>query len=357
MTAEVRPAMRPDGEASFCGMIGRHPLMLALFDEVHAAASLDAPVLIEGETGTGKELVAQALHELSARRGRLVAVNAAELAEPLAEAELFGAVRGAYTGAVTSRPGLIRSADGGTLFLDEACDLPLSLQAKLLRVLEGGRVRQVGSEVDRPVRFRLVMSVQRPVWELVATGRWRQDFFYRVAGIVLRTPRLSDRKSDIPALASHLLAGLGAGELPEELADRLAAHRWSGNVRELKRVLERIIHRAWGRPIAAKDVDQALQEERSNAPHVDRRAVSRTLRDVERHHIELTLDEVGGDWQAAALVLGLSRSAFYRRLEELDIARPTRRPFPTSGTHSHARGTGAPSGAEAARVSRPERTG
>lgn len=328
--------------------------MLALFEDIRHAAPLEAPVLIEGETGTGKELVAQALHDLSARRGKLVTVNVAELAAPLVEAELFGVVRGAYTGAVSSRAGLIISADCGTLFLDEAGDLPLPLQAKFLRVLEGGCVRQVGAETERAVRFRLVLSVQQAARELLASGRWRQDFFYRVAGLTLRTPRLTERCSDIPALANHFLTELGAPPLPPDVLPDLTFHRWSGNVRELKRVIERILHRVRGRAVAAEDVRCALEEECSVEPTADRRFAGRTLRDVEREHIERTLQEVGGDWRAAADALGLSRSAFYRRLDGLGIPKPARRPFPKVGMYSHDRGNESLLKAGEPRLSQPD---
>jgi DNA-binding NtrC family response regulator len=320
--------------APFCGMVGRHPLMLQLFEELRYTAPLETPVLIEGETGTGKELVAQALHGLSGRKGRLVVVNVAELAEPLAEAELFGVARGAYTGAVASRPGLIMAADHGTLFLDEAGDLPRALQLKLLRVLEAGRIRQVGAESDRPVHFRLLLSVRQAARDLMAAELWRPDFYYRVAGIALRTPRLAERCSDIPALANHFLVELGSSPVATEVLAELGSHTWSGNVRELRRVVERALHQARGNAVAAADLRRALQEETGVAPSTERRSSSRTLRDMERQHIEATLAHVSGNWQAAAAALGLSRSAFYRRLEILNIPRPNRHAFPKPGIDS-----------------------
>jgi DNA-binding NtrC family response regulator len=324
--------------SAFCGMVGLHPLMLELFDDIRYAAPLEAPVLIEGETGTGKELVAQALHGASGRSGKLVTVNLAELAAPLAEAELFGTVRGAYTGAVTARSGLIMSADSGTLYLDEAGDLPLALQAKLLRVLESGHVRQVGAAIERVVRFRLVLSVQQAAHALVASGRWRQDFFYRVAGITLRVPPLSERRSDIPALANYFMLQLGANPIPADVVGDLTLQRWSGNVRELKRVMERILHRVRGRRVTVDDVHYALQSEAPVHAAADRRTAGRTLRDVEREHIERTIQEVGGDWRAATIALGLSRSGFYRRLEVLGIPRPARPSFLKGRTYSHGPG-------------------
>jgi transcriptional regulator with PAS, ATPase and Fis domain len=306
-------------EAPFHGMIGAHPAMRRLFGDIRHAAPLGAPVLVEGATGTGKELVARDLHDLSGAAGTLVAVNVAELAEPLAEAELFGAVRGAYTGAMSDRRGLLEAAGGGTLFLDEAGDLSPSLQAKLLRVLETGRVRQLGASTDRQIRFRLVVSVQRQAADLLAEGKWRADFYYRVAGICLQLPALSERQSDPRAMAHHLLAELGAPALSEEAAHLLLGYGWPGNVRELRRVLERAVHGARGGRAAPENIQEALVigKRAEGARPAPSEAMS--LRDVERDHISRVLRQVNGDARAAAALLGLSRSSLYRRLELLGI--------------------------------------
>lgn len=190
-------------------MIGEHPAMHRLRAEIAQAALVDAPVVIEGKTGSGKEVAVELLHQRSGRAGQLVAVNVAALPEQLIESELFGSVRGAFTGAHADRPGLIEGAAEGTLFLDEAAELPLMLQVKLLRALEGGVIRRVGATRDTRIRFRLVLSSQEPPGSLVSAGKWRSDFYYRVAGIHLRVPALAEHVSDVPLLIDHFLAQLG----------------------------------------------------------------------------------------------------------------------------------------------------
>lgn len=321
MTTGLRLVSPPDGaEPPFHGMIGSHARMQHLFSDIRHAAPLDSPILIEGATGTGKELAARAIHQLSGASGSLIAVNVAELAEPLAEGELFGAVRGAYTGAGADRRGLVEAAGKGTLFLDEAGDLSPGLQAKLLRVLETGRVRQLGATTDRQIRFRLIVSVQRPAAQLLATGRWRADFYYRVAGIALQLPALAERISDVPALTNHFLRELGHPTLVENEMGPLLQYDWPGNVRELRRVLERAVYHTRGRGLDAEDLRRALPQ-REQPPVAARKIAlgAMSLRDVEREHISAVLRQVNGDARAAAALLGLSRSSLYRRLELLGL--------------------------------------
>jgi transcriptional regulator with PAS, ATPase and Fis domain len=324
MTTTLRIVSDPDAaDGPFHGMIGNHPRMLHLYGDIRHAAPLDSPVLVEGATGTGKELVARAIHDLSRVPGPLIAVNVAELSETLAESELFGAVRGAYTGAASDRRGLVQAAAGGTLFLDEAGDLSVGLQAKLLRVLETGRVRQLGAAGDRQVQFRLLVSVQRPAAHLLADGRWRADFYYRVAGINLQVPPLFERLSDLPALTGHFLRELGRLPLSAGDLEPLEAYDWPGNVRELRRVLERAVHQARGGRVDADALARALRPSAlAQLPARTGTTVMR-LRDVEREHITGVLRQVDGDARAAAALLGLSRSSLYRRLEILGLqARP-----------------------------------
>jgi DNA-binding NtrC family response regulator len=309
------------GVPAFHGMVGRHASMLALFEDIRHAAPHHAPLLIEGPTGSGKELVARAAHELSGRRGALVAVNLSEIAEQLIESELYGVVRGAYTGAVADRRGLIEAAANGTLFLDEAGDLPLPVQSKLLRVLETERVRRLGGTAECPTSFRLVVSVQRPAAELVTAGRWRSDFFYRVAGLRLNVPALAERRSDLPLLANHFARGLGAPALADDDLDALQAHHWPGNVRELRRVLERAHYAARGRPLRGEDLCSAIDVVEPARPPVTRpdQTLRESLAEAERQHIEQVLARTGGDWRAATAVLGISKSTFYRRLDALGL--------------------------------------
>jgi DNA-binding NtrC family response regulator len=312
-------------EAS-CAFIGAHPIILRLLDAVRRAARLDIPVLIQGPTGVGKELVAQRLHAESGRSGRLVALNVASLPEALAESELIGSARGAFTDAHRDRTGVVEEAAGGTLYLDEAADLSVGLQAKLLRVLETGAIRMVGGARDRQVGFRLVISTQQPARTLVQTGRWRADFYYRVAGVVLDVPGLIERLSDIPLLLDHFLCLLGRPPLHLEKLGPLAEYPWQGNVRELKRAVERAVFMAGERTITREDIEDALTvlQVPASADRADRRLQPRSLRDLERAHIVAILDETGGNAGAAAVILGLSRSQVYRRMQELGI-RPSRR--------------------------------
>lgn len=319
----------PIAHSPFHGMVGSHPLMLELFRQIQGAARLDAPLVVQGETGTGKELVARALGVLSATRGKLVAVNLSEISENLIESALFGSARGAFTGAVDQR-GLLEEATSGTLYLDEAGELSRSVQSKLLRVLETGLVRRLGSLDERPARFRLLLSIQRTPAELVSSGRWRPDFRYRVEGLTLKTPALRDRASDLPLLITHFLRHLGHDPVPSEHLGPLLSYSWPGNVRELIRVVERAAWFSHGRveldhlvAQLAPAVEPPMEPGSKNGAPAG--PSGRTLRDVERRYIEQVLNEEGGSVQATARTLGLTLSALYRRLRSLGLAPPRSR--------------------------------
>lgn len=311
----------------FHGIVGRHPRMLALFDDIRHAALLQTPLVIEGPTGSGKELVARAVHDLSGRKGPLIAFNVSEIAEHLVESELYGAIKGAYTGAVADRRGLVEAASQGTLFLDEAGDLPVSIQAKLLRVLETERVRRLGSTQETVTSFRLLVSVQRPAVDLVTTGRWRSDFYYRVAGVKLTLPALVERASDIPILANHFARILGSNPVSADELDVLQAHTWPGNVRELRRVLERAIHVARGRMVRAEDLCGAIDTIPPGSPSgvMVKGTLRESVQDAERQHIERVMARSAGDWRMAATLLGVSKSTLYRRLEALGLSTASQR--------------------------------
>jgi DNA-binding NtrC family response regulator len=225
-------------------LIGNAPCMLEVSRRIRLVAPRATPVLIEGPTGSGKELVAEALHRLSPRvRKPFVAINCAAIPEALLEAELFGHTRGAFTGAVQGRVGRIESADGGTLFLDEIGEMPLALQAKLLRFVECGELQRVGDNVTVKVNVRIIAATHRPLAQHTQSGSFRSDLYYRLAVFLIRTPALSEHAQDLNLLVDHFLQRMGRDEPVKRLAPgalaKLAGHNWPGNVRELEHVLER----------------------------------------------------------------------------------------------------------------------
>jgi DNA-binding NtrC family response regulator len=321
----------------FCGMIGRGPVMQELFGMIRRLAPHVRTALITGETGTGKELVARALHRTGPRRERrFVTVNCSAVVETLFESELFGHVRGAFTGATDNKPGLFELADGGTLFLDEIGELPLSVQAKLLRVLELGEVHRVGSLDPRRVNVHVIAATNRDLRTEVAAGRFRSDLYYRLNVVEVRLPPLRDRREDIPYLTAAFvresserlqkpLIGLTPG------AERLlTAAAWEGNVRELRNVIERACILADGDFITERELAVSMPpapaappvsaQVAGAAPATAAAGDSDLLVNVERDHIQRALVRAGGNKKAAAKMLGLSRRALYRRLERLDLA-------------------------------------
>ncbi|HUA93686.1 MAG TPA: sigma-54 dependent transcriptional regulator [Terracidiphilus sp.] len=242
-------------------LIGNAVCMIEVSRRVRLVAPRMTPVLIEGPTGSGKELVAEAVHRLSPRsRKPFVAINCAAIPEALLEAELFGHTRGAFTGAVQGRTGRIESADGGTLFLDEIGEMPLALQSKLLRFVECGELQRVGDNETVKVDVRIIAATHRPLAEHAQAGSFRSDLYYRLAVFLIRTPSLAEHADDLPLLVEHFLAQLGR-EMPVKRIDetamaRLAAHDWPGNVRELEHVLERAVILAGDEPVlTAAEID------------------------------------------------------------------------------------------------------
>ena len=249
------------------GLIGRAPAMLEVSRRVRLVAPHRTPVLIEGPTGTGKERVAESLHRLSDRAARpFVAINCAAIPEALLEAELFGHTRGAFTGAVQGRTGRIESADGGTLFLDEIGEMPLALQAKLLRFLECGELQRVGENATVRVDVRIVAATHQHLAADARAGRFRADLYHRLAVFLIRTPALVTHAQDLPLLVEHILRRLGermpVKRIDAEAMERLVAHRWPGNVRELEHVLERAAILAADSPwIRASEIEFGDDEE------------------------------------------------------------------------------------------------
>jgi DNA-binding NtrC family response regulator len=289
------------------GLIGQHPLMRELFRWVRVVAPTDAPVLIKGETGTGKELIARAVHGLSAcAHGPFVAVNCAAIPETLAEGELFGVERGAFTDARETRPGRVQVAHGGTLYLDEVCSMPPSQQAKLLRVMESGEYWRVGGVAPRYARVRFIASVSESPAALTAAGRLREDFLYRIAVAEVEAPPLRRRRADIRLLVHHFLSvgnGHAAVDIEPAAIALLQTQPWPGNVRQLRAAVERLRLFAQGDRITAATVRQVLP-----APALSATAVAEALA------------QAGGSVRGAARALGVPRTTLQRWLE---AARPS----------------------------------
>jgi DNA-binding NtrC family response regulator len=295
------------------GMVGHSEAMRRLSEMIHRVAPTPSTVLILGESGVGKEVTARALHQMSPRAERsFVPLNCAAVSAELMESELFGHVRGAFTGAREARRGLFHYANGGTLFLDEIGELPLAMQTKLLRVLEERRIRPVGSEAEVPVDVRVVAATNRDLRAEVAAGRFRQDLFYRLEVVTLAISPLRERREDIAELAVHfnaqLASRLGLPPLPLAQADlaRLAAYAWPGNVRELRNLIERSL------------ILGGLPADSQAPGFVEPLPLS--LAEVEKRHILAVLDQCGGSKTRAAALLGVSRKTLDRKAVEWGLA-------------------------------------
>jgi len=309
-------------------LIGDSPGMESLRTLIQRAAPSDMPVLILGENGTGKELVARAIHELSPRRAQpFVKMNCAAVPQELVESELFGHEKGAFSGALAQRHGRFEEADGGTLFLDEIGDMPAPMQAKLLRVLQDGRFTRVGGSGELHADVRVISATNQDVDELLREGRFREDLYYRLNTITVRTPALRDRPGDVPALAEHfaLTACRRNHWKPRALArdavELLRQQPWKGNVRELKNVVERALILSDADPLSAADLRAALPTAavgRSSAPPAEG-----TLRDLadayEREVIRERLRRFSGHVTNAARSLGLERSHLYKKCRQLGL--------------------------------------
>ncbi|NMC69986.1 MAG: sigma-54-dependent Fis family transcriptional regulator [Myxococcales bacterium] len=315
----------PEEDGRF-GLVGRSVAMQDLFHQIEAAARSDAPVLIWGETGSGKELVSRAIHARSARSaGPFIAVNAGALAEPLLESELFGHARGAFTGAVAPRQGKLVAAHGGTLLLDEVESLPLRAQVDLLRVLEDGLVTPVGADTQRKVDTRLLATTKVDLQQQVRLGRMREDFYHRIAVIPVTVPPLRERSEDVPLLVSHFLrmaaARNGVPPLPvdERTLDELMHYPWPGNVRELRNAVERMLVTAQDGRLGPFVRDESVLGARllsvPATPGLLRDEMERTERSV----IERVLAEHGGEINATHRALGISRRALYERMRKYGL--------------------------------------
>ncbi len=301
---------------------GQSPLLDRALQQARRVARTNATVLINGESGTGKELVARMIHTESLRvRGEFVAVNCAGLTESIIESELFGHVKGAFTGAVRAKKGKFELAHGGTLFLDEIGEIPLNVQVKLLRVLQEREVEPVGGEETVPIDVRLICATHRDLDALVKAGRFREDLYYRIKVIVLRLPALRERPEDIPTLADHFRKLANdrnkrkvLGFTPAAL-ERLQGYAWPGNVRELENVVEQAVVLCRGDTVEVGDLPEEITGDRG-PQDVLRIPVGNTLADAERELILETLRKAGGNKTQAAKMLGIGVRTLYRKLEE-----------------------------------------
>ncbi|MFA6148560.1 MAG: sigma-54 dependent transcriptional regulator [bacterium] len=297
------------------------------FDEVlrvvDLAASVDAPVLVTGETGTGKNAVAEAIH-FKDRLGRtsFVSINCAALPASLIETELFGHEKGAFTGAVASRKGIFEMADGGTLFLDEIGEMPVSLQSKLLGVLEDRKVRRLGGEGERTVNVRVIAATNTSLEDAVRDRRFREDLFYRLSVVRIHLPPLRERRRDIPPLCDAFVRKIAKGReirIPDDEMDKLAAYDWPGNIRELRNIIERAIILQKGPVIRPSEhLRVSLSPETTRIPSGNGILL---LEEMERRHIEHALRELSGNYTRAASALGISLSTLKRKIREYGLGR------------------------------------
>jgi len=326
-------AERLERELSYHGvlgeMVGASPKMKEVFSLIQQVAPSRASVLITGESGTGKELAARAIHKLSPRRSApFVAINCAAMPDTLMESELFGHEKGAFTGAVERRAGCFELAQSGTVLLDEIGDMPLATQAKLLRVLEDGRVRRLGGKAEIQLDVRVIASTNASLEQAIRENKFREDLFYRLNVFPIPLPPLRERKEDIPLLVATLLKvinakhGMKVTDTSKDVMDRLCAHSWPGNVRELRNVVERAAILAGEGTISAQHLPPGFggapirTQQASSSENELRLPVGSTIEQAERALIELTLTHVKNNRTRAAEVLGISQKTLFNKLKE-----------------------------------------
>jgi PAS domain S-box-containing protein len=315
------------GKDGFEGIIGRHPSMQRVYEFITSAANSDAPVIIYGESGTGKELVAAAIHRLSPRKfGPYIKVNCAALNEHLLESELFGHVKGAFTGADRTRIGRFEAANGGSLFLDEVGDIPLATQVKLLRVLQEKEIERVGDHRPIPVNVRIIAATNKDLRALIDKELFREDFFYRIAVLPVWAPPLRDRKDDIPLLVDHfasrmvLRTGKPISGISQEALSVLMDYDWPGNVRELINVLEYAFVTCPGGQIELHHLPQYIvsREKRIEKP-VNTAQPGKSVPHLRKEVILQALEECGGNRSEAARRLGISRVTLWKKMKQFGL--------------------------------------
>ena len=310
---------RQSGKSYFRGMVGCHPLMHRLYDVVELVAHISDPVLISGETGTGKELVARAIHQIASPEKTFVGVNMAALPAEMVESELFGHEKGAFTGAVSSKTGTFEYAKDGTLFLDEICSLPLHLQAKLLRVLEEKTFTRLGSNVQRPLQARIISATNRNLLAEVESGHFRQDLFYRLNGFTIDIPPLRKRKEDIPLLVEFFRQEycreqkLQVEPFSTTQLEKISNQDWPGNIRELRNHVRRLC--VFGEDADGQDVGSP---EALSAASI-RPGLKEYMESKEKAYIVGILQECQGKVSSAHQILGLSRKGLYDKINKYGI--------------------------------------
>jgi DNA-binding NtrC family response regulator len=324
--AQRRPAASALGSAGEepegLALVGHSPAIIEVMKTLARVAPSQATVLVLGETGTGKELVARTIHRWSERAShRFVTVNCSALAEGLLESELFGHVKGAYTGAANSRPGLFREADKGTLFLDEIGDISPGLQARLLRALQEHEIVPLGTETPVKVDVRVLAATHRDLPELVRQGRFREDLYYRLDVVTLSLPPLRERRQDIPLLVDHFLRtltsrhGRGPVAVDPEALRRLLGYDWPGNIRELQNVLERAVLLAEQGVIGPEHLATTVRPSATALPEAPETPLLRGLEEVEREHVIRVLAATGGNREESSRILGISRRTLTRMIQ------------------------------------------
>ncbi|WP_431225358.1 two-component system response regulator GlrR [Serratia sp. L9] len=301
--------------------VTRSPIMLRLLEQAKMVAQSDVSVLINGQSGTGKEVLAQAIHSASPRAKKaFIAINCGALPEQLLESELFGHAKGAFTGAVSSREGLFQAAEGGTLFLDEIGDMPLSLQVKLLRVLQERKVRPLGSNRDLDINVRIISATHRDLPKAMAKNEFREDLYYRLNVVNLKIPALNERAEDIPLLANHLLRESAQRHKPfvrsfsSDAMKRLMAASWPGNVRQLVNVIEQCVALTSAPVISEALVEQALEGENTALP-----TFVEARNQFELHYLRKLLQITKGNVTQAARMAGRNRTEFYKLLSRHEL--------------------------------------
>lgn len=311
----------------FSDIVGKSPSIRRVYDMIQTVAETDSSVLITGKSGTGKELVARSLHSKSKRQNKpFIAVNCGAIAENLIESELFGHKKGAFTGAISDKEGLIKAADGGTLFLDEISELPLPLQVKFLRALQEKEITPVGSTVSSSVNVRIIASTNRELKDEIKTGKFREDLYYRLNVIEIPLPSLKEREEDIPLLADHFLdkyrteMNKNIKGIDGEAIRALVSYEWKGEVRELENVIERAVIFCKNEFITLKDLPEAFSSTSSSVDFSKLGSLEEAIKRFEKEYILKALESNKNDKEKTSELLHVGLSTLYRKLKELDIS-------------------------------------